>query len=395
MSNPALAIPRKISDITPDWLSDALRSSGALGTARVIEIAPVALGEGEGFIGQLARLHLRYDVDEADAPRTVIAKLPTLVRQNRMMGELLGAYEREVYFYRELAAKLPSRIPRVYYADMGVNPLSDHSVRILAWIDRRPTWMMAILIVFLAVVARFSRRRYALVLEDLAPAEVGNQIGGASQERCRAALQELARLHARFWQNSDLDAHFWLVPQDVAVNSVHLMYRRARPDFARRYVTRHPELRPYLAWLDDHASDLMRLFHGAPHHTLIHMDYRLDNLFFYEDGIAIFDWQTVSRGPGVYDAAYFLSGALTADFGVESEHELTVAYHAALVACGVRDYPLDRCLIDYRRAMMLNLYRLATVGVMDMGDERGADLIDGWIARLSSRIGGIDLDKLL
>jgi len=206
-----------------------------------------------------------------------------------MMGELLGAYEREVYFYRELSTKIPSRIPRVYYADIKLNPLSEHSARILAWIDRRPTWMMTTIIVFMAVIARLSWRRYALILKDLAPAEVGDQVANTSPERCRDALQELAQLHARFWQNPDLDAHFWLVPQDVAVNSVDLMYRRARPNFARRYVTRHPELHPYIAWLDDHASDLMRLFHGASYHTLLHINYRLDNLFFSEDEIAIFN----------------------------------------------------------------------------------------------------------
>jgi aminoglycoside phosphotransferase (APT) family kinase protein len=181
----------------------------------------------------------------------------------------------------------------------------------------------------------------------------------------------------------------------VAVQSIDLMYRRGRPEFVKRFLAQHPQLRPYLEWLDDHAIELTRVFHEGSPHTLLHMDYRLDNLFFDQQGVAIFDWQMVSRGPGVYDASYFISGSHAPEFGVEAEHELVIAYHAALVSFGVSDYPLDRCLIDYQRSMMLNLYRLSSASVMDLGEGRGAEMMDTWVARLASRIGAIDLEKLL
>ena len=47
-------IPRTLSEITPGWLTQALRTNRVIGEARVIEIEREPLGEGEGFLGQLA-----------------------------------------------------------------------------------------------------------------------------------------------------------------------------------------------------------------------------------------------------------------------------------------------------------------------------------------------------
>ena len=45
-------------------------------------------------------------------------------------------------------------------------------------------------------------------------------------------------------------------------------------------------------------------------HTIIHGDYRLDNLFFGTDEsdyeLAVIDWQIASRGGAAYDVAYFI-----------------------------------------------------------------------------------------
>lgn len=402
-------VPLKLSELTPEWLTQALRANGAITEARVIEVKREPLGEGEGFLGQLERLHLSYDValPGAGAPATVIAKLPSLVAKNRVMAELLGAYEREILFYRELAPKLPCRMPRVYYGEMDHNPLSKHAPKIIAWLDRRPSWVIGLVMLLTMLMVRVSRRGYALLMEDLAPAEVGDQVAGASPERCRDALVELAALHAALWQSPELDAHYWLARQDIAIHSIGLLYRRSRPRFADRFLAQHPELGPYLDWLDENADELARCFHGTSPHSLLHMDYRLDNLFFGEPagkpaensgddpGITVVDWQVVGRGPGIYDVAYFIMGSLAPEVGGDVEAELVVAYHQALVAGGVADYPLERCQFDYQRALMLNLHRLASADMVEFGDGRGALLIECWVERLSARITQVDVGKLL
>ncbi|PYV29185.1 MAG: hypothetical protein DMG22_23655, partial [Acidobacteria bacterium] len=51
-----------------------------------------------------------------------------------------------------------------------------------------------------------------------------------------------------------------------------------------------------------------------PPRTIIHGDYRLDNLFFGQAGgvdtLAAIDWQISARGRGVFDVAYFIAGSL-------------------------------------------------------------------------------------
>ena len=54
------------------------------------------IGKGHGFVCQVARVYLEYDAPDPDAPRTVIAKLPTPIRKNRSNVEAAQGYEREV-----------------------------------------------------------------------------------------------------------------------------------------------------------------------------------------------------------------------------------------------------------------------------------------------------------
>ena len=52
-------------------------------------------------------------------------------------------------------------------------------------------------------------------------------------------------------------------------------------------------------------------------------------------------------------------------------------------------------MLDYQRSLMINLHRMATIDVMEFGDERGVLLIDTWVERLCTRIARVDVGKLL
>ena len=91
---PPPAIPAGPEELTAPWLSHALGGDVRSFTTEI-------LGEGEGFVGTIARIRLEAN---GEAPRSAIAKFPISVDQNRALGEQLGAYEREIRFYRELAA---------------------------------------------------------------------------------------------------------------------------------------------------------------------------------------------------------------------------------------------------------------------------------------------------
>ena len=53
--------PVKPEDLTPEWLTDALREDGCIKRARVTSLTWELVGEGVGFIGQIARVTPAYD----------------------------------------------------------------------------------------------------------------------------------------------------------------------------------------------------------------------------------------------------------------------------------------------------------------------------------------------
>jgi hypothetical protein len=95
-------LPERPEELTPEWLT------GALGWP-IRRVEREIVGKGQGFLGDIVRLHLASDAP--DAPRSVIAKLPK--KANRAMGEMLGVYEREILFFQELAGSVPARTPEI------------------------------------------------------------------------------------------------------------------------------------------------------------------------------------------------------------------------------------------------------------------------------------------
>ena len=162
-------IPQSFPALTPEWLT-AVLGPARLGDARVCHVSCEPLGEGHGFVGQIGRLHLTLDGQAPAAPRSLIAKLPTEVKENRALGELLGAYEREILFYRELAPEVGYRTARLYYADMDENPAASWGPAVVRFVDRLPFGLIRLLMALFLWMAGKSRRRYVLLLEDLAPA---------------------------------------------------------------------------------------------------------------------------------------------------------------------------------------------------------------------------------
>ena len=87
--------PTTLNAIDAPWLTEALvASQAASADASISGFIRTDLGEGEGFVGDIARLELTYD--RGAGPASVIAKVPTAVDLNRATGKSLGVYERDV-----------------------------------------------------------------------------------------------------------------------------------------------------------------------------------------------------------------------------------------------------------------------------------------------------------
>ncbi|MGA9276236.1 phosphotransferase [Ilumatobacter sp.] len=379
--------PTTLEGFTPAWLTDELRRSGTIGPdSTVTAVDQTILGEGEGFMGVLARLALSYDGPVG--PATMIAKIPTPVDRNRAAGRAIGVYEREVRVYSDILPAIDIPKPKVYSA---IYEADGHEPKMRAQtikVDRFPLWLLRRLIM------REQGKSFVppcvMLIEDLADGEIGDQVAGASPERAAAALSVFARLHAATWGAVSVPDVHWTKGPDTIPRLVHALYLNGREKFldaAAPYFSPH-SVALYESLSATGVERVKRQRVEVPQ-CLLHGDARLDNMFFGPDGSvgALIDWQTATPGPVVVDVAYFMMSSLQHDVPESVVDELLAGYHAELVANGVNDYPFDRFLADYLDATLIVLHRsTGLIEAADLGDGRGVELMEKWLRRIDARL---------
>ena len=347
--------------LTPEWITGALRSSGRLGTGTVsrVKLSPV----GTGQMCDSLRLTLRFD-GVVDAPATMIAKLPATDPTSRATARSLRSYENEVRFYQLLAAELPVRTPAVYYADIDVETAS-----------------------------------FVLLLEDMAPAVPGDQLRGCSADAAQLAVDELVRLHAPRWDDPSLEAFDWLHRDRAAQREFLLMLLPGAWDgFRGRYAT-HLGADVLAAGGELFANLDSYLAIDTRPWTIVHGDYRLDNLLFDPrpggGPVTVVDWQTCTHGPALQDVAYFIGAAMPPEVRREAEGELVRGYHAGLVASGVTEYGWERCWRDYRRSSWAGLIMAVAASMLVERTARGDQMFLTMAARHSRHALDLGAPELL
>ncbi len=356
--------PISPEDVSAEWLTAALRDAGAVSQARVTSVAFERIGEGVGFVGQVARLTPTYDGAEADAPTSVIGKFPAPNPATREFAAAYGLYRCEVNVYTQMAAAIPLRIPRCYFG--GMNDAATE---------------------------------FVLLLEDLSlTGRLGDQIGGCSLADARVAIESLARLHAAWWGNPKLDELNWLpLGTDLGRISLEQAYPHGwRPAIERFERLLSAEICAAAPTLNEKLLGLFGRFEEAPL-TIMHADWRLDNFFFGKPGggydFAVIDWQIANRGWAAYDVAYFLGSNL--DPAIRRAHgdELLRHYHDTLCAGGVRGYAFDTLLSDCRVSTAVLLGNMiGNLTSLDVTNERGVALFEMILGRVAQA--AIDGDVL-
>ncbi len=296
-----------IADITPEWLSAALSQPGH--EVKVIDVSAQRIGTGQ--IGTTYRLTIDY-ADGAAGPDRLVAKLAAEDPSARV--SVVHGYEKEVGFYQHIAPTVSVRAPTCWNA-----AISD------------------------------DRTIFALLLEDLTPAVPGVQANGCTVEQATTAVRNVARLHAPRWNDPTLLEHRFL----RQVDAKHAAMIAATQVAATEKFVTHMGNR-----LDADVATVLRAAAAATQtwlsaatapFTVVHGDYRLDNLMFHPDGQVIaLDWQTLAVGPGARDVAYLLGTSLEIEVRRASEQAIVDIYHADLVTQGVTGYAADQCFEDYR-----------------------------------------------
>jgi hypothetical protein len=234
------------------------------------------------------------------------------------------------------------------------------------------------------------------VLEDLGHLSARDQLAACSPEEARDVLGRIARVHGAWWESERLDSHReWLPGPDSAYFDV---IRHGYVDYAGR----PGELADHVpSWVVELAQDIAGRYEvmfdrgaGRHPHTLLHGDFRLDNMLFGGPGSArpfvLLDWQLVMSLNPMFEVMYFCAGSLTVDVRRRHEPSLIEHYHASLRAAGVEGYTLDQCWADYRRASLGMLgYLVPLMGEVQLDhlNDRGRTMMLTLADRYAQAIG--------
>lgn len=343
-------IPATMADITAPWLSEVLGQP-----IERLTVVPLT-GSEAGFLGDVARIHPEPPVE---GTASLIVKLPPSDPGGRQVGAMLNVWAREQAFYREVAPASPGvRVPRCHLAagDQGTD-------------------------------------RWVLVLEDC-PSDPLVPARGATRPQAEAAVDALAGFHATWWQ---ADERFgWMPGLDTSdFGGLAPAWTAAIPRFLDRYGHLLPD--GTARWLG-HAPDWLYGWAARAATeplTIVHADYRLDNLRHHDGVMTMIDWQTALRGPGPMDLASFVATACTVADRRRWETELLDRYEAGLRAGGVGvdrgwlDRSYDENLVWWMGQFANNLAHL------EPDDPEAQAALDTTIERVFAAAADRDVGRLL
>lgn len=291
-------------------------------------------------IGTTTRLRVRVEHDVADTvPSNWFVKTPSLLLRSRLITALPRLLHKEICFYQSLAPMVPLSLPPV-----------------------------------LAAHSRFGQGS-TLVMADIA--ELGYRPGQPSDalsiEQAEQVVEQLARLHARFWNQADLlKTQRWLGGFSIEAENqlgsllaVPLMKRGIH--LAGKLIPERLH-KPALAYAANRRKIIKWLSSGKK--TLVHHDCHPGNFFWKGSEPGFLDWQLVRIGEGIGDLAYFLATALEPEIRRKHEKPLLEKYLAALTSQGAGEIDQARLFKRYQAHLTYPLeamvVTLAIGGMMDL-----------------------------
>jgi hypothetical protein len=290
-------IPRRLDDITSEWLGDALQT----------EIAGVDVREVIGGTATKIILAITYRAPSS-LPDTMCLKAG--MGEHAPMLAPVGIYETEARFFRDEAHHSKVRAPTVYWADVD-----DQSYG-------------------------------AILMEDLSRPAVrfGSAPVPLSLDKVASALENLALLHAGRWNSPWLESAEWLdhladpdskarayfSTQDAGIVGDYL--RKPLRSAVVPAQLRDPQrsLDVFWAFVDVSNQGPQTLLHGDPH---------IGNTYIDDGVVGLCDWQTARRGSAAFDVAYLLGSSLAPETRRAAERQLLHDYLSALSREGVPSPP--------------------------------------------------------
>ena len=337
--------------ISAEYLAQHLGVSGL----KVESVTPI----GTGQMAESYRVSFAAG-SHGQLPPSVVVKVPSQSESSRAASRITRCYELETGFYTHVRSLVGVSAPNCLHV----------------WFDAPSD-------------------DFVLVLEDIVSGKQGDQLSGASVEQARAAVDELVLLHAPLWNSPQLNTLSWM-PRHTMESSqgTRDLLRSVFARFTSRFESRvGAEVLELGAQLVANIDGYDRAFPN--NETIVHRDFRLDNLLFTETShgtqVKVVDWQTASISSGATDLAYFIGASFAPEQRRLVENELVHRYHDGLTQSGISMSWTEAW--DQYRLFATSGYIMAIVASMLVKQtERG----DAMFAAMANRHGQqmIDLETL-
>jgi len=314
----ARPLPVAFEDITPQWLTAALRPKAPDATVRGVAIVDM-------IRATCTKIRLRLDLDEA-ARRAGIPELVILKGgfepHSRQLGSLGAMHEREVRGYRDVLSRVSLPSPACFFADYDPE-----------------------------------RQQGIIIMEDLVTRGVTfcHALKPQTFEQVARRLTALARFHAGTWANSGspdfAPAGKWGGLDDFLFACKPFFDVKTAPDNWARFVGLPRGAASSVrfhdrAWIVDAFGRMMRYARTLPH-CVLHGDTHLGNLYIEPDGTPGFLDTLASRGPAMLEISYHVSCALDVADRARLEAALVQHYLDELARNGVDAPPFDDAMRQY------------------------------------------------
>ena len=352
-----MAIPGSMANVSAEWVEECI------GRGKLNNINLVPMGEGVGMMSSMSIIELEWE-GSTNLPSSLVLKLAAENETNRTVSQQFNLYLKEVSYYKDLAPRTTARSPRIYASEID----DEHN--------------------------------FFLLMEDVSSYRMGSQVEGATVEECELCIDFLINLHASFW--NQLNGISWLPNMSGSDNAKNMalgceagwpqlqeIFGNFVPDNIEAERERYLEAVPRLqTQLDQHPT------------TLIHGDFRMDNMLFGQapehDPLLVVDFQGPLKGNGINDVGYLLSHSAKTEVRREHERNLIERYSSGLINAGVKDYSFQKAWNDYRIGVLYS-WTVAVViaGTMDPANDRGFAWMSKMVERNGTAINDLDCLSLL
>jgi hypothetical protein len=305
-------LPMSLEEVTPTWLTSALRQRFQDATVRGVEVVDVMNGTN-------TKIRLRLDLDDAakaaGVPQMMILKTGFEPHSRDMQYNL----RHEVSFYNDVAPTLGLPSPKCWFAEF------DHDLK-----------------------------QMTLLIEDLVDSGVTfcSALKPMTFDEAAARLDALAAFHAQTWSKPEaLAAGRWGCLDEMTSSSVTYSKYWTEAETWKRFVDSPRGAATSVHFHDaewmDWAIRQMAVLATRLDHCVIDGDTHMGNMYITKDGAPAFFDAMVHRAPPMAEIAYMLSCGLDSLDRPRWERALVGRYLDELRRHGVTPPSFDEVMFQY------------------------------------------------